>query len=66
MAAPLFAIEIHLIGDSWIVLEAGREIASHRQQRDALDHAERLLGIAEGDVEKPGDARAPRKRTAPR
>jgi hypothetical protein len=61
MASPLFAIEVHLVGDNWIVLEAGREIASHRQQRDALDHVERLLGIAEGDVDKAGDAVAPRK-----
>jgi hypothetical protein len=66
MADPLFAIEIHLIGDSWIVLDAGREIASYRQQRNALDHAERLLGIAHGDVQKAADAMVPRKPTAPR
>lgn len=54
MAYPLYEIEVRLVGDNWIVLEAGREIASHRRQRDALDHAQRLLGIAEGDVE-PGD-----------
>jgi hypothetical protein len=66
MARSLFAIEIHLVGDSWIVLEAGREIASYRQQRNALNHAERLLGIAHGDVQKAAEARVPRKRTAPR